>query len=50
LTAGALLIELMFWIFDKVPFTCSYSRQNQLVDPGGGIPPRRRYASTLMSP
>ncbi len=23
-TAGALLIELMFWRFDKVPFTCSY--------------------------
>ena len=22
--AGALLIELMFWTFDKVPFTCSY--------------------------
>jgi hypothetical protein len=22
--AGALLIELMFWRFDKVPFTCSY--------------------------
>jgi hypothetical protein len=22
--AGALLIELMFWAFDKVPFTCSY--------------------------
>jgi hypothetical protein len=22
--AGALLIELMFWKFDKVPFTCSY--------------------------
>lgn len=22
--AGALLIELMFWSFDKVPFTCSY--------------------------
>ena len=21
---GALLIELMFWTFDKVPFTCSY--------------------------
>jgi hypothetical protein len=24
LAAGALLIELMFWTFDKVPFTCSY--------------------------
>jgi hypothetical protein len=24
LTAGALLVELMFWTFDKVPFTCSY--------------------------
>jgi hypothetical protein len=24
LTAGALLIELMFWRFGKVPFTCSY--------------------------
>ena len=24
ITAGALLIELMFWKFDKVPFTCSY--------------------------
>jgi hypothetical protein len=24
LAAGALLIELMFWSFDKVPFTCSY--------------------------
>ena len=24
LTAGALLIELMFWKFGKVPFTCSY--------------------------
>jgi len=23
-TGGALLIELMFWTFDKVPFTCSY--------------------------
>jgi hypothetical protein len=22
--AGSLLIELMFWTFDKVPFTCSY--------------------------
>lgn len=22
--AGALLVELMFWTFDKVPFTCSY--------------------------
>src|SRR5260221_5205444 len=22
--AGAMLIELMFWSFDKVPFTCSY--------------------------
>ena len=22
--AGALLIELMFWSLDKVPFTCSY--------------------------
>jgi hypothetical protein len=22
--AGALLIEVMFWTFDKVPFTCSY--------------------------
>ena len=22
--AGALLIELIFWTFDKVPFTCSY--------------------------
>jgi hypothetical protein len=22
--AGALLIELLFWTFDKVPFTCSY--------------------------
>jgi hypothetical protein len=25
LLAGALLIEAMFWAFDKVPFTCSYS-------------------------
>jgi hypothetical protein len=24
LAAGALLIELIFWTFDKVPFTCSY--------------------------
>jgi hypothetical protein len=24
LLAGALLIELLFWSFDKVPFTCSY--------------------------
>jgi len=24
LAAGALLIEVMFWSFDKVPFTCSY--------------------------
>ena len=24
LLAGALLIEAMFWSFDKVPFTCSY--------------------------
>ena len=24
LAAGALLIELTFWTFDKVPFTCSY--------------------------
>jgi hypothetical protein len=24
LAAGALLIEVMFWTFDKVPFTCSY--------------------------
>ncbi len=24
LLGGALLIELMFWSFDKVPFTCSY--------------------------
>ena len=24
LAAGALLIEAMFWSFDKVPFTCSY--------------------------
>jgi len=24
LLAGALLIELMFWSFGKVPFTCSY--------------------------
>lgn len=24
LAAGALLIEAMFWTFDKVPFTCSY--------------------------
>jgi hypothetical protein len=24
LAAGALLVELMFWTFDKVPFTCSY--------------------------
>jgi hypothetical protein len=24
LAAGALLIELMFWSFDKVPFTCTY--------------------------
>jgi len=24
LMAGALLVELMFWSFDKVPFTCSY--------------------------
>jgi len=24
ITAGALLIELMFWKFGKVPFTCSY--------------------------
>lgn len=24
LAAGALLIEMMFWTFDKVPFTCSY--------------------------
>jgi hypothetical protein len=24
ITAGALLIELMFWRFGKVPFTCSY--------------------------
>jgi hypothetical protein len=23
-TAGALLIELMFWKFGKAPFTCSY--------------------------
>jgi len=22
--AGALLVELMFWSFDRVPFTCSY--------------------------
>ncbi len=24
LTTGALLVELLFWNFDKVPFTCSY--------------------------
>jgi hypothetical protein len=24
LAAGALLVELMFWRFDRVPFTCSY--------------------------
>ena len=24
LATGALLIELLFWSFDKVPFTCSY--------------------------
>jgi hypothetical protein len=24
LTAGAILTEIMFWKFDKVPFTCSY--------------------------
>jgi hypothetical protein len=24
LAAGALLIEVLFWAFDKVPFTCSY--------------------------
>ena len=24
LAAGALLVEVMFWTFDKVPFTCSY--------------------------
>lgn len=24
LLAGALLVEIMFWRFDKVPFTCSY--------------------------
>jgi hypothetical protein len=24
LAAGALLVELLFWTFDKVPFTCSY--------------------------
>ena len=24
LATGALLIELLFWNFDKVPFTCSY--------------------------
>src|SRR5207237_7120999 len=24
LMAGALLVELMFWSFDKIPFTCSY--------------------------
>ena len=23
-SAGALLVELIFWTFDKVPFTCSY--------------------------
>ena len=24
LAAGALLVEMMFWRFDRVPFTCSY--------------------------
>ena len=24
LATGALLVEILFWSFDKVPFTCSY--------------------------
>lgn len=28
LLAGALLVEAMFWTFDKVPFTCSYFAGN----------------------